>query len=300
MTDFDSLLPPRTAPPRLPSRGGPAAVMETARARRRRQATKVVGTGGALSVVVLGMTVLRAPAPLHTIEEGPATMPPSVTWTAPPSQTPATLAPHSPPPGEQPAGGQGGLAPTGGQGTGPASPTAVPSAVVPSGPPLLTPDPSPAVRYVRVVREDVADSPAEDCLFHTSAGNPDDVLCTRQSGPMQVPSGTPVDFRYEVCAKTNDVTLRTLGQEEYAFWFTTSSAPDDAPVWKARERPTGVGAHDYEVKAGRCIRYTFQWDGRGDDGRPLATGSYRVVADIPGDWTIEQGATDNTVRFQVT
>lgn len=299
MTDFGPLLPPRTAPPRLPARGGPAAVLDAARSRRRKQATKVVGTGGALSVVFLGMAVLRGPAPLHTIEEGPATKPPAVT-------TPGSLSPGpaSTPRASSPAtvpGGEGSPAPTAGPGSGASAPTTSPSILLPTGPPVLPTGgpPPPTVRYVTVLRDVVEDQPAEDCKLHTAPANPDDVLCTRQFGPVQVPSGTPVDFGYEVCAMTNDVTLHTTRQEEYAYWFTTDAAPEEAPVWTAHERPTGVGAHDYTVPAGQCVRWTFRWDGRGDDGQPLAVGSYYVVADIPGNWA-EQGAIDTTVRFNVT
>jgi hypothetical protein len=295
VTDFGSLLPPRTAPPRLPSRGGPAAVIDVARSRRRKQATKVVGTGGALSVVVLGVAVLRAPAPLHGIEEGPATKPPGIVVTSPTtSRHPATRAPKPLAPGEQPAGVDGGSDPSAGPGTPTAIRTAIPT-VVPSGPVRPTAAGTP-VRYVNVLRDDVADRPAEECELLTSPDSADDVLCTRHFAPFQVPSGTAVDFGYEVCAKTNDVTLYSPRQEEYTYRFTRSSLP----AWTARERPKGMaGPHEYEVKAGRCIRYTFEWDGRGDDGRPLPVGSYSIEADFPGEWS-NQGGVSSSHSFSVT
>jgi len=299
VNDFDSLLPPRSAPPRLPSRGGPAAVLDAARSRRRRKATKVVGTGGALSVVFLGITVLRGPTPLHGIEEGPASQPPAASTTATASPQPTTAAPRASSPGDQPAG-QDGPSPSPQPSYGTPGPTASPSALPPV-PPLPTVDPSPPVRYVDVLRDEVADRPAEECLFHTSTTDPDVVLCTRQLGPVQVPSGTPVDFGYEVCAMTNDVTLRAPQQEEYVYRFLTGGNTGSGDVvWGARERPKGVGAHDYRVEAGTCIRYTFQWDGRGDNGQPLPKGSYHVEADIPGEWNIEEDGIDTGVRFTVT
>lgn len=291
MNDLGPLLPPRATPPRLPDRGGPGAVVTAARARRRKRSARVVQAGSALSLMFLGVIALRGPAGTHGIVEDPARTPrPSA------SSGLTTESPRPPVLGgvlEGPSGSPSATAPTV-RPSGPGSPTSRPPTVLP------TPgQPGDGARYVPVTRTMVPfDYNAGECTPQTYQTRPDIVVCIEPVAPVETPSGMPANLGLDACAAASDVTVHADSHQE-AGGIIEDAADAGNPVWTVRERPNGLGAHDFVIPAGQCVRYVFHWDGLGDDGRPLPPGSYSFVTAFAGGWNVGGGG-HVRIAFRVT
>jgi hypothetical protein len=266
MNAFDGLLPPRGTPPALPGRGGPAAVVGAAKARRRRRVTKVASAGGAVSLAFAGFAVLRPPPATHGIVAGGGPR-----HTAPPS-APVEAGVDGPRPVGTPAGG-----PTATPVPNvPVSPGSTPVGALPrpsgSPSPRATPTPTPAPRrYTEIDRTVVADDPTAECAVRA-----DDQLCFRYTGPHAAALGRPVDVSYDFCARVADTTVTFPGANEASFTLTQGSNTTPA-MWHGDE-PARPAPHAVVVSRGTCLRFTAHWDGRTDDGSVLPAGTYYVFA----------------------
>jgi hypothetical protein len=274
MNDFEGLLPTRAAPPALPDRGGPVAVVRAARLRRRRRASRV-GAGSAASLAVAGLLLLPGHGTQSLQPVNPPTATPSPGATAPaPDQggTGATTSPGAP--GSTSGGGSGNSSgsPTAdprGSGS-PTSPTADPS----GGPYVMTasrgPDQGPFT-YNDVDRTEIADPNDGPCEVWLTDDSPPARLCARYRGPMTAKYATATDLTYDLCAAA-DTVLRFQFTQEMLVELQGASGG-----WISHERDTR-GAHEETLRAGRCFRYVVHWSARYASGRPMETGPYRILA----------------------
>ncbi len=286
MNDFDGLLPPRRPAPPLPRRDSPKAIVVTARSRRRRKAAQLVSAGSALSIAFAGFAVLRPDAGTTGLVEapmasrGPATAEPTAAATTAPSPAAGSADPSAAPgtagPGAAPAGGQGG------QPVGEPTP-GVPGPSVPGQPPRPTPSAEDWRTYTSVRKEVVPDSGA-DCAVAQSGESATTMVCMRVTAPAEVPARHPADLAVELCAQVQEQRIKYESHQEAIVGISPADASDQ-DVFRAREAPNGLGAHELVIPSGKCVRYTFGWDGRDNAGDFLPLGDYEVYSLIPGTWT---------------
>jgi hypothetical protein len=277
MNEFEGLLPTRAAPPVLPDRGGPVAIVRAARLRRRRRATRV-GAGSAACLAVAGLLLLPGHGTQSLDPVNPPTATPSPGATAPvpdPGGTGATPSPGAP--GSRSGSGSGGTA--GGPAAGPRAPGRPADATAePSGKPgIMTTSDGPGqgpYTYVEIDRFEIADPGGGPCEVFVTNDQPPQSLCGRYRGPRQARSGVQTDLPYDVCVSAD--TVLNFPQKQELIMDLQSAAGG----WNAVE-PGGHGVpHSETLRAGRCFRYVVHFPGRYPSGAPMATGTYTVNTSV--------------------
>ena len=286
MTGFGDLLPPLGPDVDVRPGGGPVALLDAARFRRRTRLRTAAATAAALTLLFGGYVVAR-PAPVRdrvvTLPEARAAAPSATS-----GGNPATTAPA---PGPTMPG--------------PVSPA--PPAAGPAAPPIVVHPPwtapptptsaSPVDRITRVDREVVpfeADGKDQSCTTDVSVDGSHDgvVLCHEVETLTEVRSGRPITFSYRVCSPATDGILHFAGPPDVVGHIVNKGY--GRPIWTITHR-AAKGPHSVPIKAKSCLRYRIHFDGVDDSGRPLAPGVYEIRPQLAAFWMTTQPVTGTFV-----
>jgi hypothetical protein len=266
MTELPGLPPLGPDPALPPYDDGYVTAARRARSRRRARGAATV-SASVCAALVLTLTRLAGPGATGLAPVGPGggSTPAQTPSTADPSRWPRRTVKVGTPPVAYPS-----VARPDEVGGPQRASTASPSAAARK--------PEPQWTLTRRVQTDQLTRPCDNTVT--------DGWCWRYLGHDPISHTKPTTFTAELCRRAggrsaNEVHFVVAPYQEIVIWLTRQDGPKEtaeSPTYPAStDRP-----HVVVVREGTCLRWTYAWNGIGNDGTALAPGTYRLLFAVQG------------------